>query len=337
MTARLVRLTGTILAAICAMVVLVAVGTTAAIATTSATSTTGTITGTISDPSAYPLSGITVQLWDNGPDEGSLVATTTTDSAGRYRFANVATDGDDAYRFEARDTSGAHIDLYSGTFPIAAGKTTTHDGTMKVAGFIQGKVSTKDGTAAAQPAKNVVVEAEGGDTSQDVKVSAKGFFRLGKLPTGTYTVRFQDSTEKFSGKCYNNVPMSYNGRCPGATTVSVTAGKTTTLKPQVLDHKLGRLSGTVTDTNGAPLKGVQVEVRAASDEELWLNETITKADGSWTIGSGYVGKVKVTVWDLDDVYRTTWYKNAVDFAHATALVLKDQGEISDISVAMPKK
>ena len=337
MTAQLTRLTWTSVAAICAMVVLVAGGTTAAIATTSAASTTGTITGTISDPGGYPLSGMSVQLWDNGPDEGSLVATTTTDTAGRYRFTEVATDGDDAYRVEARDSTGAHLDLISGTFPIAVGKTTTRDGTMKLAGFIQGKVSTKVGTAAAQPAKNVVVEALGGDTSQDVKVSAKGFFRLGKLPTGTYTVRFQDSTETFSGTCYHNVRMTYDGRCPGVTKVAVTAGRTTTLKPQVLTHKLGRLSGTVTDTNGTPLKGVQVEVRAASDENLWLKETVTKADGSWAIGSAYVGKVKVMAWDLEDVHRTTWYKNAVDFAHATALTLKDQGTISGITIVMPKK
>ena len=78
MTARLVRLTRTTMAAICAMVVLVAGGTTAALATTSAVPTTGTITGTISDPSGYPLAGITIQLWDNGAVEGSLVATATT-------------------------------------------------------------------------------------------------------------------------------------------------------------------------------------------------------------------------------------------------------------------
>ena len=336
MTARLVRLTRTTLAAICAMVVLVAGGTTAALATTSAVPTTGTITGTISDPSGYPLAGITIQLWDNGADEGSLVATATTDSAGRYRFAKVATDGDDAYRFEAEDLSGAHLHLSSGTFVVPAGRTTTHNGTMKLAGFIQGKVSTKDGAAAAQPAKNVVVEADGGDVALDAKVSAKGFFRLGGLPTGTYRVRFQDSAGTFTTTCYNNVPTINGGRCPGMTTVAVTAGKTTTLKPQVLHHKLGQLSGSVADTNGAPLQGMTVEVRRASDQAI-LAELTTKADGSWTSGIGFVGTVKVEVWDTEDAYRTTWFKNAVDFAHATALQLKDEGKITGINVVMPKK
>lgn len=336
MTARLARLTWTTVAAICAMVVLVAGGTTAAIATTSASSTTGNITGTISDPSGYPLSGVTVRLWDNGPDEGSLVATTTTDSAGRYRFSNVATDGDDAYRFEAEDLSGAHIYTYSGTFVVPADKTTTYNKTMKLAGFIQGKVSTKDGTAAAVPARNVVVEADGSDVALDVKVSAKGYFRLGGLPTGTYRVRFKDSAGKFTTTCYNNVRTINGGRCPGMTTVAVTAGKTTTLKPQVLSHRLGQLSGTVTDTSGTPLKGMAVEVRRASDDAI-LRELTTKADGSWAAGIGYVGTLKVEVWDPEDVYRTTWFKDAVDSAHAVALQLKDQGKITGINVVMPKK
>ena len=147
MIARLARLTRTTTAAICAMVVLVVAGTTAAIATTSAASTTGAVTGTISDPSGYPLAGITVRLYDDGPDDGDLVGTTTTNDAGRYRFASVRTDGDDLHRFDAKDVSGAHVFLYSSSFPVAGGTTTTHNGTMQIAGLVQGKVSTQVGSA----------------------------------------------------------------------------------------------------------------------------------------------------------------------------------------------
>ena len=331
MNARPARLTRTTVSIIGAVLILVGGGTTAALATTSIASTSGNITGTISDPSGYPLAGITVRLWDNGPDEGSLVGTTTTDSAGRYRFANVATDGDDAYRFEAEDLAGAHLYTYSGTFVVPAGTTTTSNLTMQLAGIIQGKVSTKDGDAAALPGRNVLVEAGG----REVKVSAKGYFRLGGLPSGTYRVDFRDTAGKFWPQCYNNVLMIAFTPCPG-TKVTVTAGKTTTLSPQVLDHRLGQLSGKVTDTNGAPLAGMAVEVRRASDQSI-LDEVTTKADGSWTSGVNYVGAAKVEVWDPEDVYRTTWFKNAVDFAHATSLQLKVDGTLTGINVVMPKK
>ncbi len=101
------------MAVICAMVVLVAGGTTAAIATTSAAATTDTITGTITDSSGYPLPGITIRLFDDGPDEGSLVDTTTTNTAGRYRFTGVQAESGETYRLEGTDPTGAHVFLYS--------------------------------------------------------------------------------------------------------------------------------------------------------------------------------------------------------------------------------
>lgn len=239
MTARLARLTRTTMAAICAMVVLVTAGTTAAIATAAAEPATVTVTGTVSDPSGYPLAGIKVELYKDGPDEGTYIATTTTSDAGRYRFNGVQGKAGDTYRLQGRDPSGAHVALYS-EFKLQAGTVTTNNTTVQLAGFIQGQVSTKKGTAAAQPGKHVLVTAYGERAVETVLVSAKGKFRIGSLPAGTYVLQLNDRDDLFATQCYDNVRMSKEG-CEGttsATRITVTAGKTVTIRPQVMNRPI---------------------------------------------------------------------------------------------------
>jgi hypothetical protein len=171
---------------------------------------TTTVTGTIYDPSGYPLAGIEIRLYDGGPADGSLVETTTTDDAGRYRFAKVLTDGTDHYRFEAEDLTGNHVYVCSGSFATEAGVPTTQDLTMKAAGVIRGKVTSSHA---------VLVTADSKTTGGEVTVSANGTFRLGGLPAGTYIVNFVDLVES---------------QCKGQTTVKVVAGQTATLKARTL-------------------------------------------------------------------------------------------------------
>jgi protocatechuate 3,4-dioxygenase beta subunit len=313
-------------------------GTTAAIATASTASTTGTITGTISDPSGYPLPGITIRLFKDGADEGTLVGRTTTNSAGRYRFTGLQAEAGDAYRVEGMDPTGAHVFLYS-SFDVGSGSVTTHNATMKLAGYIQGKVSTKDGTAPAQPGRHVSVTAYGENAVETVDVSAKGTFRVGGLPAGRYVLELLDRDDAFATQCYDNVRMGAEG-CEGTTgaaRVTVTAGKATTITPQVLDHPTSQLGGTVTEPDGKPLSSASIEVYSADKKHL-IDDSYTKADGSWSVrGIAYVGKVKIVARDSDGVLRDTWYATAIDFTHATAVTLKEGSEIKSLRLTMLRK
>lgn len=322
------------MAAICAMVVLAAAGTTAAIATTSATSTGVTITGTISDASGYPLAGIKIEMFADGADEGTHVGTTTTNDAGRYVFSGVEAEAGDPFWFGATDSSGAHVYTYAG-FTIGTGTRTTKNRTMPIAGFIQGKVSTKDGSAPAQPAKHAFVGAEGEDWGSDAHVSAKGKFRIGGLPTGKYTLTFLDPD--FADQCYSNIRAPFHGSC--RTQVTVTAGRTTTITPQVFTHPNSTLSGTVTDTNGKPLEGIQVDAYTDKNRPINLDDPTTKADGSWTVDDiDWAGKIRIVARTHDGIpYRTTWYKSAVDFAHATPVTVTDGSEIGNLRIVMLAK
>jgi len=64
--------------------------------------------GADEDPgTVYPLSGVTVELLQNG----TVVATTTTDEYGRFRFINLAP-GDYEVRTVSNDGSVAHYHVY---------------------------------------------------------------------------------------------------------------------------------------------------------------------------------------------------------------------------------
>jgi hypothetical protein len=217
MTARLERLTGTVAPA------------------------TVTIMGTISDPSGYPLAGITIVLFEDGRDEGTRFGTATTDDVGGYRFARVRAMAGDDYRVEATDDSGAHVSTCA-SFKIGPDITTMHHATMPIAGYIQGKVTTQNGTAPAQPGRHVCVTAAGETTVQAVYISVNGKFRLGGLPAGKYALAFHDSDLAFADQCYSNVRID-DDACAGSTKVTVTAGDTTTIEDQVLNHPTNVLDG----------------------------------------------------------------------------------------------
>jgi hypothetical protein len=331
MSARLARLSRTALV-VGTLVALVAAGGAAVITTASAAPGTGNISGAIFDSGGYPLAGVKVTAHR---DDNDQVAATTTDSAGRYRFDGLATDGDDWYRYRATDPTGRHIAKSSPQVVVKPGATSYHSLTLAAGGIIQGKAFTRQGSGPLVPAKLFVVTA---DMNEDVNasshVSPTGSFRVGGLPSGTYAIYYDDDPGVYDSTCYHNIRRTQRG-CVGYTRVTVTAGQTTTLKTQVITHKLGALFGTVTDADGQPLEGMKVEVLTGPTDHAV--PVTTAADGSWRkVGIDYVGNLRIKVSDPAGTYRTTWYASAVDYAHATPVPLKDGAEVKNLHVTMPK-
>ncbi len=181
--------------------------------------------------------------------------------------------------------------------------------------------------------------AYGKNATETVSVSAKGTFRIGGLPAGTYALELQDRDAAFAAQCYSNIRMGSEGceGTAGVTRITVAAGKATTITPQVFSHPTATLGGTVTGPDGKPVNDAAVEVDAADQRRL-VDDSYTKADGTWTLrGIAYVGKVKIIARDSDGVLRYTWYVKAVDYAHATAVTLKEGSKITNIRITMLQK
>jgi hypothetical protein len=346
MNAQLLRLTRTTILALLACVGLVAGGAVATTSVASAAPATIRFTGTVTETGGYPLAGVKVQVV-RADHEDSDWAVTTTDSHGRFITPKILANASMNYLLEATDPTGRHQTTYTEEFAATLANRTQNISMAKAA-IIRGQVSTKDGDI-VRPATHVIVEANGTDNAGNPAggnafTTSSGEFSLGGLPSGTYSLAFDDNDEdgtrvgpRFRTICYDNVPLTdvEPNRCDGATLVKVVAGTVTTIHPQVLDHRLGGLSGAVTDSAGNLLQYVTVDVYAANDQRF-LGEDRTFGEANWAIdGIDYVGKVKIVASDVEGNYRTTWYVNAIDFAHANALELQDEGQIDDITIALP--
>ncbi len=234
MTARLLRLTLALVAGVAL------VGGTAIAATSAAHAAPATIrvTGTVTDRDGYPLAGVEVQVV-RADHEDSDFEPTTTDWAGRYVTPRIPVDATMKYVVGAADPTGHHQTASSKPFAATPAHKVQHL-KMAAAGIIRGKVTTKDGDV-VRPARFVLVTA---NNSVSVATSSFGTFTLGGLPSGTYTLLFEDYDEDgsrpgphFASICYDNIPRPV-GNCVDATKVTVTAGKVTTINPQVLDVRI---------------------------------------------------------------------------------------------------
>lgn len=120
------------------------------------------------------------------------------------------------YVLEVTDPTGRHQIAYSKAFAATASNR-KQNVTLASAGVIRGKVTTKDGDM-VRPATHVVVTA---NNSVSVAPSSLGKFSLGGLPSGTYTLLFEDYDEDgtrpgplFSSICYDNIPRPGGSRPP---------------------------------------------------------------------------------------------------------------------------
>lgn len=301
--------------------------------------TTYKVTGTVTDADGYPLANMDVTLSSHPADEDEAkVVTTRTDSGGRYTFKAAPATTEKDYSLSAADPTGRYVERYAPSFALT--RNTTRDLALGAAGFVQGQVSTKDGSAAARPGSTVRVIALSDDDAAfaDAKVSANGRFRLTGLPAGTYAVRFQDTSHTFEGLCYDDVPWppsSDSETCATTTPVVVKAGRTTTLKPQVLDHRLGVITGTVTDTKGAGIARTLVSAFGDDPGDL-LAQARTDSSGAFVLKGVRAGTFRLEAfpWEIDR-YRERWYVNAGSFVRAKVLTMQDGGTVADLRITLP--
>ena len=148
-------------------------------------------------------------------------------------------------------------------------------------GRIRGTVTAADGTPLGNI--NVQVFDAAGQFLSSGNTDGQGVYTIAAgLRTGTYYLRTGNS-QGYINEIYNDIPCVANCQASSGAAVTVTTGETTDNINFVLARG-GRVSGTVTDTNGALLPGVNVEIYDASNARV--TSGFTNSQGVYITNEG---------------------------------------------------
>jgi len=220
----------------------------------SLTPTYGTVSGTVTDTGNAPLGGVMVSA-------GGV--SNTTASNGTYTLSSVPT---------GTQTVTASMSGYAtGSQSITVTQTGPNTANFQLAaqpGTISGKVTIQGSSTGIQ---GVTVTATGSGSPLTASTDGNGNYTISSVPVGGYSV--------------SATANGYGAGSAQPVSVSVTAGGSATanftLVPQV-----GTITGSVTDTSGAPLVGATVSAGGVS--------TSTVTGGTYTLPNVPAGPQTVT-------------------------------------------
>jgi hypothetical protein len=244
------------------------------------------ISGTVTDSQGAPVPG--ADVWAYTPSDawvGSLQA--VTDAQGSYEFAQV--EPGVQYRILFRNPSGSQLGSewfddqpsrqLATVIALSATQFIEANAQLEQAGAISGSVTDTNGN----PVSGVQVWAFGpGDTwvgSHATSTGSDGSYMIGNVRPADYRVLFVPPADSGLAQEWFDDAASRSL----TTDVTVSVGQTVAGIGAQLENA-GAISGSVTDTNGSPVSGVQV--RAFGPGE-WVSShaTSTASDGAYLIGN----------------------------------------------------
>ncbi|UCC51074.1 MAG: carboxypeptidase regulatory-like domain-containing protein, partial [Anaerolineaceae bacterium] len=298
----------------------------------------GHIAGSVTDGS-NPLQGIVVEIYHWTGSSYDRLYSTGTDTSGNYDLSGLPTG---TFRIRFYDDRGVYNTEYYDDAPdldsatdisVTAGSTTSGiDAVLIERGHITGNVS--DGT---NPLQGIAIEAylwTGSDYEwpRYAYTDASGNYDIGRLPAGTYRVRFYDHSGVYLAEFYDDAPD-----LDSATNISVTAGSTTSGIDAVLAKGGGHITGSVTDGT-SPLHNIEVEVYHWTDIDYdWSNSTYTDTSGRFNIGGLPTGTYRLRFSDSNGVYRTEYYNDATDLDSASDVSVTGGSTTSGIDAILVKR
>ncbi|HEY2829840.1 MAG TPA: carboxypeptidase-like regulatory domain-containing protein, partial [Thermoanaerobaculia bacterium] len=260
-----------------------------------------TISGTVT-----PAPGMVVEAYDAS---GNFVAQATTNSSGGYTL----TVNPGAYHLLAYDPTAVYATSYyadadsfeTSTLLNVNGDLTNINFALVKAGYLAGTVTSQSGT----PLPDITVAAynTNGTRRGFTQTDSAGHYVLA-VPPGTYAVAAFDTTLTYVTTFYNGRETFSSADLLGVT-VSQTAIANFALPEAV------HISGTVTDTTGAPLNSVIVN--AYSNSGIVFGTT-TDASGHYQL-SLRSGTYRLVFEDPNGTYAALYYPNAESFLAASAV------------------
>jgi protocatechuate 3,4-dioxygenase beta subunit len=277
----------------------------------------GSVAGTVLDTTGQPIEGVTVtgQLH---VDSDTTSTPVTTGSDGRFTLSNLAS----GLEWELTFTKDGYSTRLTTAIPFPAG--TKNLGTIRMApsSTVTGKIVDRNGAGLA----GISVALSGVTDSHSATTDSAGIYTMSGVEAGHYHLYATGST--WLDSYYPGVRL-WND----AALVAVPEGGTTTL-PDFSMVRSASISGTVTDTSGAPLQGALVYAYSADDPAYGADSAWTDEDGNYTITDLWPGTY--TVRGSLQSYRTTWLGGVATKADATWTdVTSDVG--SGFDLALPKR
>ena len=252
----------------------------------------GRVSGTVTDAAtSAPLASVIVQISDSS---GLFVASTVTNSLGNYVSNNALPTG--TYYAQTFNSQGYIDEVYNnipclscnvttGTpITVTAGATTSGiDFALAPGGRISGTVTEAVTDA---PLANVTVgiyDSSGVAVTEGFTDSSGNYISEAGLPAGTYYAQTFNS-QGYIDELYNNIACAFGCTVTTGTSITVTAGSTTSGINFALAVG-GHISGTVTDAvTSAPLANVNVQISDSSG--LFVASGFTNSAGTYVSSAG---------------------------------------------------
>ncbi len=275
--------------------------------------TTGTIAGSFTVPAgSHDPQDVKIQLVDRNGNAVTAVTssdvTITDASSTGAAFAVTDVDPGQYYVYFSDSTAGDNVsrDYYGDggtdniskatlvTVPATGGAQTLATQNLVAGATFTGTVT--DNNAAAEASSHVYAELLDPNSVNDPMLGAVGSavsggtYTISGLPASTYTLRYGATGTGFrladvyvegAGLTYDyGSATNYVAKASSSTSVNFTV-------PAV-----GGISGTVTDSSGAPLQGVTVLVYDVAGAEIPTTAT-TASDGTYTVPDVLAGQYQV--------------------------------------------
>jgi protocatechuate 3,4-dioxygenase beta subunit len=247
------------------------------------------VSGTVTDANGNPLSGVQVIVASTDPNNPGAGGQTTTADDGTYTVSGLAAGSysvefdpegqDDVDTFYDNEPNASSADAV--TVP-AATAVSGIDESLAAGATVSGTVTDSSGN----PLSGVTVEVQAADgNGGQATTAADGTYSVGGLPADSYAVEFQASGQ-------NDLTQDYQAP-DGSTTLALAAGA----DDSGIDAQLtqgGAISGQVTDSQGDPLTGIEVDA-TTSDCSSGVGSAITDSSGDYTIAGLTAGTYDVEV------------------------------------------
>ncbi|MET3451806.1 carboxypeptidase-like regulatory domain-containing protein [Curtobacterium sp. 1544] len=267
-----------------------------------ASADTVSVIGTVTDENGNPASNVPVVIID--PDDGTTLVDTTTNTDGVYTGSDLPADTDLGVSVGGADPEP----IRTGDADAPPAQVPAIEAPPAVIATVTGVVSL-DGTPVA--AGRVVELLEGTTVVGSTTTDANGRYTLA-TSAGTYTVRTTVPTPGATGAAENTGVVATAG-----SSVESDLAFATPAAPAVVTTDQ---PGTVTDTNGDPVAGVDVVATPTDPEAGAPVSTTTGADGTF---------------DLTGLAPTTEYTVEVDGAEPQTITTPENGSATPLAITVP--